>query len=226
MNEKCAHIEELISAMADGETTESENEEVFSHIAECDKCRALYTIYNSIRSDIPAAEPPENLLPSVMDAIAAVPAPHRKRGVFVRFASLAACACIAAVLVSKLGLFPPLCESEKIEDEKLSSEICSAGQDTVSSTEGSTEYGKNDSPIRAYLGDAPSATKTAPIPTFYIENKLPEYIASTPVTLFDDGAQLIYLTEDEYNALISDGYVPESSDFASGEAGYVLIFKP
>lgn len=67
----CQSFLESVSAYLDGELDLAEREKIEYHIANCEKCRALYESFSAISSDIRSIEPeiPEELHLRIMDAV-------------------------------------------------------------------------------------------------------------------------------------------------------------
>jgi len=114
----CEKYFDLISAYIDGELPDDEKDGLLSHLASCERCRAVYDTLSSVSDELREnmEEPPEGLLENVMTAVrsesgyplAGVSGNQKKRRtVIFRRAALAA-ACLAVVILavptlSKLG---------------------------------------------------------------------------------------------------------------------------
>ena len=62
-------IQELISAMVDGELSEEERREVEAHIASCAECQALYEAFSGLSEAMEAEELPDGLHQRIMDRV-------------------------------------------------------------------------------------------------------------------------------------------------------------
>ena len=114
----CEEYFDLISAYIDGELPDGEKDGLLSHLASCERCRAVYDTLSSVSDELREnmEEPPEGLLENVMAAVrsesgyplaGASGNQKKRRAVIFRRAALAA-ACLAVVILavptlSKLG---------------------------------------------------------------------------------------------------------------------------
>ena len=105
----CDTALELLSAMLDGELTDTEAERLQSHLAACESCRAVYDelvmIDAAVRDD--QAEPPDALRENVMTAIRA----EQKQKTTRKTRSwlllgIAAAAALALIILSGTGVLP------------------------------------------------------------------------------------------------------------------------
>ena len=96
----CEEIEQLISCMIDGESSESEAAEVQKHIESCEQCKAFYTAVRTISEDFSddLMTPPENFASGVMAKISnQKPKQKGKIITFRRFVATAAACLVLAV---------------------------------------------------------------------------------------------------------------------------------
>ena len=105
----CDTALELLSAMLDGELTDTEAERLQSHLAACESCRAVYDelvmIDAAVRDD--QAEPPDALRENVMTAIRAEQRQKttRKTRSWLLL-GIAAAAALALIILSGTGVLP------------------------------------------------------------------------------------------------------------------------
>lgn len=101
----CEYYREKISCLIDGELNEQDTAEIMAHIAGCSECRALYNAFSAVSSAAAESmeEPPEHIAPAVMREIKAVAA-KKKRGVWIKSLSVAACIALVVFVGAKSGL--------------------------------------------------------------------------------------------------------------------------
>lgn len=97
---KCETIQELISAMLDGELSQADAEHVRAHIAECDDCRAMYQAFQALSANLTADTPvPEGLHENIMSTVrSADRAMHRQKKLIRLRSVLALAACLIVVV--------------------------------------------------------------------------------------------------------------------------------
>lgn len=102
----CEYYREKISCLIDGELSPDEAAELEAHIAECSECRALYDAFTAVSAAVSGGmeEPPESIAPAVMQEVRAI-AGRKKRGVWIKFLSAAACLALVVLVGAKAGLF-------------------------------------------------------------------------------------------------------------------------
>lgn len=102
----CEYYREKISCLIDGELSPDETAELEAHIAECSECRALYDAFTAVSAAVSGGmeEPPESIAPAVMREVRAI-AGRRKRGVWIKCLSAAACLALVVLVGAKTGLF-------------------------------------------------------------------------------------------------------------------------
>ena len=102
----CEYYREKISCLIDGELSPDETAELEAHISECSECRALYDAFTAVSAAVSGGmeEPPESIAPAVMREVRAI-AGRRKRGVWIKCLSAAACLALVVLVGAKTGLF-------------------------------------------------------------------------------------------------------------------------
>ena len=102
----CEYYREKISCLIDGELSPDETAELEAHIAECSECRALYDAFAAVSAALGGGmeEPPESIAPAVMQEVRAI-AGRKKRGVWIKCLSAAACLALVVLVGAKAGLF-------------------------------------------------------------------------------------------------------------------------
>lgn len=102
----CEYYIEKISCLIDGELSPDETTELEAHIAECSECRALYDAFTAVSAAVSGGmeEPPESIAPAVMQEVRAI-AGRKKRGVWIKCLSAAACLALVVLVGAKAGLF-------------------------------------------------------------------------------------------------------------------------
>ena len=102
----CEYYREKISCLIDGELSPDETAELEAHIAECSECRALYDAFTAVSAAVSGGmeEPPESIAPAVMQEVRAI-AGRKKRGVWIKCLSAAACLALVVLVGAKTGLF-------------------------------------------------------------------------------------------------------------------------
>lgn len=102
----CEYYREKISCLIDGELSPDETAELEAHIAECSECRALYDAFTAVSAAVSGGmeEPPESIAPAVMQEVRAI-AGRKKRGVWIKCLSAAACLALVVLVGAKAGLF-------------------------------------------------------------------------------------------------------------------------
>lgn len=108
----CEKIQEMISAMLDGELSEQERIEIKEHIALCSDCAAMYEDFAALREELKEslAEVPASLHANIMDAVRSAPKPKKPLQVLMRpYMSAAACLIIVAgiALAARAGSLGP-----------------------------------------------------------------------------------------------------------------------
>lgn len=86
-----SHLDELLSAYLDGETTPAESQRADSHLHECLRCRRRLMDLNAARTalrSLPMMEMPAGLVPEALPT-------HRRRSLWVGAAAAVAAAVIA-----------------------------------------------------------------------------------------------------------------------------------
>lgn len=102
----CEYYREKISCLIDGELSPDETAELEAHISECSECRALYDAFTAVSAAVSGGmeEPPESIAPAVMQEVRAI-AGRKKRGVWIKCLSAAACLALVVLVGAKTGLF-------------------------------------------------------------------------------------------------------------------------
>ena len=101
------NYKELLSALLDGELSESERGAALAHLAECEACRTYFAELNAMRgalNDMDEAEPPADFAAGVLARLHedAAPQPIKKHNPWRRWGALAACAAVIVLAVSTL----------------------------------------------------------------------------------------------------------------------------
>lgn len=102
----CEYYREKISCIIDGELSPEETAGLEAHIAACPECRALYEAFTAVSAAISDGmeEPPEHIAPSVMQEVRAI-AGRKKRGMWIKCLSAAACLALVVLVGVSSGLF-------------------------------------------------------------------------------------------------------------------------
>ena len=102
----CEYYREKISCLMDGELSPEETAGLEAHIEGCPECRALYEAFTAVSAALSEGmeEPPEHIAPSVMQEIRAI-AEKKKRGVWIKCLSAAACLALVVLVGVSSGLF-------------------------------------------------------------------------------------------------------------------------
>lgn len=102
----CEYYREKISCLIDGELSPEETAGLEAHIAGCPECRALYEAFTAVSAALSEGmeEPPEHIAPSVMQEVRAI-AGRKKRGMWIKCLSAAACLALVVLVGAKAGLF-------------------------------------------------------------------------------------------------------------------------
>ncbi len=132
----CEYYREKISCLIDDELSEQDTAELMEHIADCPECKALYDAFSAVSSAASESmvEPPEHIAPAVMREVNAIAA-KRKRGVWIK--SLSAAACIALVMF--VGARAGLLNDPGVDKAANESETNIADDDALKGVNG--EYG-------------------------------------------------------------------------------------
>ena len=98
---------ELLSALLDGELSESERGAALAHLAECEACQAYFAELNAMHdalADLDEAEPPADFAAGVLARLHedAAPQPMKRHNPWRRWGTLAACAAVIVLAVSTL----------------------------------------------------------------------------------------------------------------------------
>ena len=104
----CESYIDLMMCSIDRETTPQEEAELQNHLAQCERCRALYETYRALDAGLQATEeePPENLTRAVMNGIHAEQQERSPKHLLKRF-RFTAIAAAAAILVLVFARFQP-----------------------------------------------------------------------------------------------------------------------
>ena len=102
----CEYYREKISCLIDGELSPEESAELEAHIAGCSECRALYNAFTAVSAALSDGmeEPPEHITPAVMQEVRTI-AQKKKRGVWIKYLSAAACLALVILVGARSGLF-------------------------------------------------------------------------------------------------------------------------
>lgn len=102
----CEYYREKISCLIDGELSPEETAGLEAHIAGCPECRALYEAFTAVSAALSEGmeEPTEHIAPSVMQEVRAI-AGRKKRGMWIKCLSAAACLALVVLVGAKAGLF-------------------------------------------------------------------------------------------------------------------------
>ncbi len=102
----CEYYREKISCLIDGELSPEETAGLEAHIAGCPECRALYEAFTAVSAALSEGmeEPPEHIAPSVMQEVRAI-AGRKKRGMWIKCLSAAACLALVVLVGAKAVLF-------------------------------------------------------------------------------------------------------------------------
>ncbi len=101
----CEKIQEMISAMLDGELSESEEQTVEAHIAECPECAAMYADFAAISAELgeTIAEVPATLHSKIMKAVRVSQKP--KKSVLIQLRPyLSTAACLAVIVAAVFAM--------------------------------------------------------------------------------------------------------------------------
>ncbi|MGM9521917.1 MAG: anti-sigma factor family protein [Oscillospiraceae bacterium] len=104
----CEKYQELISLYVDRGISDEEKAELLKHMEHCDDCAELLSIYSEVsRLMVDDAEPPEELLSSVMSGVRRInernSAPKRRIGrTAIKCAAVAACAAVILIPAARL----------------------------------------------------------------------------------------------------------------------------
>ena len=103
---ECEKYQELISAMLDGELTESERAQVEAHVKNCDECRAMYEAFAALGSAIvPDEDVPDTLHSGIMEKVNAAAKAKNTQQKIVRLRPiLAAAACLVVIVGTVFAL--------------------------------------------------------------------------------------------------------------------------
>jgi len=118
----CQHYSELISCLIDGELTNVERESVLGHIAECERCRALYNAFAAVSSASgeELEEVPEDLRENIMANIRREEIRRNNtRKKHIR-TTVSAAACLALIITAAFAASPLLRRKGSVE--KLSAD--------------------------------------------------------------------------------------------------------
>jgi len=121
---QCERMQELISAMLDGELTEAESAEVKAHIASCADCAALCAAFSdvsaAIQADAASDDLPDTLHAGIMEKLHAVDAARKTQSTIVRLRPvLAAAACLVVLVGTVLALNNTLGRGKSAEDAPM-----------------------------------------------------------------------------------------------------------
>lgn len=87
---ECGKIQELLSAMLDGEVSESEKAEIEKHVEGCPECRAMYNAFTAVSDSLNEPEEiPEGLHENIMRSVKAEG--KKKKAPWKKVLPLAAC---------------------------------------------------------------------------------------------------------------------------------------
>ena len=102
----CEYYREKISCLIDGELSPEESAELEAHIAGCPECRALYNAFTAVSAALSDGmeEPPEHIAPAVMQEVRTI-AQKKKRIVWIKYLSAAACLALVILVGARSGLF-------------------------------------------------------------------------------------------------------------------------
>ena len=182
----CEQYNELICAVLDGEASVEEREALFSHMEECDECRALFDRFRVVSREMQNMEvnPPEFLVSGILYKIGLEGQQKRRPFAFGRFTALAA----AVVLVLFIGrsVLPRLTGAEAdTANETMSVK-------TLTETYSGTADGGEDVALELTNGDTVADAplpESAPADTPAPDNELVSgQLAAEPV--YDAAAEL------------------------------------
>lgn len=131
---ECTKIQELISALVDGEVSESEKTEIEKHIEACPECKAMFEAFTAVSESLfELEEVPENLHESIMREVKNEG--RKKKSPWLKILPLAACFALVIfaafsingaepdpsdnMLVGAVGT--PVAETDSSEDETANS---------------------------------------------------------------------------------------------------------
>jgi len=97
----CEEYQELISAMLDGELTESELAEITAHVADCPACKAMYEAFAAV-SAVDAVDVPDTLHAAVMTKVGAAQKALKTQNKLVRLRPILTTAACLVVIVGTL----------------------------------------------------------------------------------------------------------------------------
>lgn len=140
----CTEVKNNLSALIDGEVTDSEREKLLSHIAECEDCRNEYAELRQLKKDISRlnVQLKSALADSVMKKISAETLPEKKKSpFFVRYIGTAAALIIIAGVFFYSRLAPANNKSEEsaVQDAVTESERIESDLTYDSATDDSEE---------------------------------------------------------------------------------------
>lgn len=148
MSSECVELNELVSALADGELTGAEKERVERHLADCAECRAFVSACRRIDRTVgeglepPAVEPArwQAMLAQLKAAGRPREAPRRARirpAKAVAFVSTLAAACLLAVAVFMPWDTPgPIIRDDQVQHVEMDSATSEYEVVTVAAPEG------------------------------------------------------------------------------------------
>lgn len=156
---ECSRIQELISALVDGEVSESEKTEIEKHVEVCSECKAMLVAFTAVSESLSALEEvPEGIHESVMREVKNEG--KRKKSPWLKILPLAACFALvifAAFHISgweteDVDNMPPLTVKAPVEaDDSATDEA----MDAVAN--GSAELGSAPLATDRYKSYAPSS---------------------------------------------------------------------
>lgn len=112
----CEYYMEKISCLIDGELSPEETAGLEEHIAACAECKVLYDAFTAVSAAVRDGmeEPPEQIAPAVMQEVRAI-ACKKKRGVWIKYLSAAACLALVVLVGARSGLFGGVKDTESAE---------------------------------------------------------------------------------------------------------------
>ena len=243
----CEYYREKISCLIDGELSSEESAGLEAHIADCPECRALYNAFTAVSAALSDGmeEPPESIAPAVMQEVRAI-AGKKKRGVWIKYLSAAACLALVVLVGAKAGLFGGTSSNYADSSGEMTDTLSGADADfdlytgdaasedaaAKERAEANSIYGKTAEPLDI---DAKSACFTsANGDTYYVEDadglrKLKALMA--PLT----GVNLVPQGEPDYNLsfdcgeefIVMELYIEDDVAFAdSGDGPCVVAGSP
>lgn len=244
----CEYYREKISCLIDDELSPEEKAELEKHIADCPECRALYDAFTAVSAAVRDGmeEPPEHIAPAIMCSVRAC-AGAKKRRVWVKYLSAAACLALVVLIGAKAGLFGGSeygssynyadsavgeAENENMDEAPKTADV---GQDMYSNMERAEESQKQNAGSSSLKIDARNAYFTSAYgDTYYVDDsealeELKALMAPLPdVKRAPEGEpdyNLSFDCGDEF--IVMEIYIEDDVVFAdSGDGPYVVAGSP